>query len=84
MTQHFFEQPILNSPYAEPHRHYEVGQSGPTGAIKDGRRPSESWIPIAVAKKGKQREPVQETIDFVRLQRRPARQGDQLAQGGVP
>ena len=32
--------------------------------IKDGRRPSESFIPIAVAKKGKKGEPVQETIDF--------------------
>ena len=32
--------------------------------IKDGRRPSESFIPIAVAKKGKKGEPVQETLDF--------------------
>lgn len=32
--------------------------------IKDGRRPSESWIPIAVAKKGKSGAPVQEQIDF--------------------
>src|SRR4051794_1596463 len=58
------DNPILNSPYAQPDWHYEVGQNGPTGVIKDGRRPSESWIPIAVAKKGKKGEPVQETIDF--------------------
>jgi type III restriction enzyme len=58
------DNPILSSPYAQPDRHYEVGQNGPTGVIKDGRRPSESWIPIAVAKKGKKGEPVQETIDF--------------------
>ena len=58
------DNPILNSPYAPPDRHYDVGQEGPTGAIKDGRRPSESWIPIAVAKKGKNGEPVQEAIDF--------------------
>jgi type III restriction enzyme len=58
------DNPILNSPYAEPNRHYEVGENGPTGVIKDGRRSSESWIPIAVAKKGKKGEPVQETIDF--------------------
>src|SRR5215218_8923283 len=58
------ENPILNSPYAPPDRHYEVGQNGPTGVIKDGRRPSESWIPIAVAKKGKKGELGQETIDF--------------------
>ena len=58
------ENPILSSPYAEPSQHYEVGQNGPTGVIKDGRRPSESWIPIAVAKKGNRGGPVQETIDF--------------------
>ena len=58
------DNPILNSPYAPPDRHYEVGQNGPTGVIKDGRRPSESWIPIAVAKKGKKGAPVQEQIDF--------------------
>jgi type III restriction enzyme len=55
------DNPILTSPYAQPTRHYEVG---PTGVIKDGRRPSESWIPIAVSRKGKKGEPVQETIDF--------------------
>ena len=58
------DNPILNSPYEQPDRHYEVGPNGPTGEIKDGRRPSESFIPIAVAKKGKKGEPVQETIDF--------------------
>ena len=58
------DNPILNSPYEQPDRHYEVGPNGPTGEIKDGRRPSESFIPIAVSKKGKKGEPVQETIDF--------------------
>jgi type III restriction enzyme len=58
------DNPILNSPYAPPDRHYEVGPNGPTGVIKGGRRPSESWIPIAEAKKNKKGAPVQETIDF--------------------
>lgn len=58
------DNPILNSPYTEPSSHYEVGPNGPTGMIKDGRRPSESWIPIAVAKKGKKGESVQEALDF--------------------
>ena len=49
------DNPILNSPYEPPDRHYEVGPHGPTGEIKDGRRPSESFIPIAIAKKGKRR-----------------------------
>jgi type III restriction enzyme len=47
------DNPILNSPYEQPDRHYVIGPQGPTGEIKDGRRPSESFIPIAVSKKGK-------------------------------
>ncbi|MDA3635410.1 MULTISPECIES: BPTD_3080 family restriction endonuclease [Rhodococcus] len=45
-------QPILNNPYEIPSRHHELGQQGPTGTIVDGRRPSESFVPIAKAKKG--------------------------------
>ena len=52
MTQ-AIDNPILSSPYEQPDRYYEIGPSGPTGEIKDGRRPSESFIPIAVTKKGK-------------------------------
>jgi type III restriction enzyme len=40
-------KPILNSPYDPPERHFEVDPHGPTGEIKVGRRPSESFIPIA-------------------------------------
>ncbi|AFJ34985.1 BPTD_3080 family restriction endonuclease [Mycobacterium sp. MOTT36Y] len=47
------ENPILNSPYVQPDRYYEVGPKGPTGEIRLGRRPSESFIPIAMSKKGK-------------------------------
>jgi type III restriction enzyme len=47
------DNPILNSPYEQPDRYYEMGREGPTGEIKDGRRPSESFIPIALARKGK-------------------------------
>lgn len=58
--------PILNIPYEPPARHFEVGPHGPTGEVKVGRRPSESFIPIAAARKGrKSGEPaVQESIDF--------------------
>lgn len=47
------ENPILNSPYEQPTSHYAVGPQGPTGEIVEGRRLSESFIPIAIAKKGK-------------------------------
>lgn len=46
------DNPILNSPYEQPDRYYEVGPQGPTGEVREGRRPSESFIPIAVSRKG--------------------------------
>ncbi len=52
--------PILNGPYDQPDQYFEIGPQGPTGDIKSGRRPSESYIPIAQAKKGAQ----QTEIDF--------------------
>lgn len=60
------DNPILNSPYEQPDRFYEIGPNGPTGEICDGRRPSESFIPIAITKKGKRGsdQSVQETFDF--------------------
>ena len=58
------DNPILNSPYEQPDRYYEIGPQGPTGEIKDGRRPSESFIPIAVTKKGKKDGFEQEAFDF--------------------
>lgn len=56
------DNPILNSPYEQPDRYYEIGPTGPTGEIREGRRPSESFIPIAVTKKGKRGQ--QEAFDF--------------------
>lgn len=43
--------PVLNGPYDPPARYFEIGASGPTGAILEGRRPSESFLPIAKTKK---------------------------------
>lgn len=39
--------PVLNGPYDPPSRFFEIGPEGPTGEIQQGRRPSESFIPIA-------------------------------------
>lgn len=55
--------PILNSPYTPPESHFELGPSGPTGVIIPGRRPSESFIPVPVQRKGR-RDVVQGTLDF--------------------
>lgn len=45
--------PILNAPYEPPDQYFDMGPTGPTGTVRDGRRPSESWVPIAATKKGR-------------------------------
>lgn len=55
--------PIINSPYDPPEAHFEIGPNGPTGQLLPGRRPSESYIPVPVSKKGRQAA-AQLTLDF--------------------
>src|SRR5262249_52659323 len=43
--------PVLNGPYDLPSQYFEMGPKGPTGRILEGRRPSESFIPVAPVKK---------------------------------
>ncbi|WP_022881283.1 BPTD_3080 family restriction endonuclease [Gryllotalpicola ginsengisoli] len=45
------QNPVINSPYDPPTHYFVVGPHGPTGEIKAGRRPSESFIPIPQSKK---------------------------------
>ena len=48
----FFSQPILNSPYQYPGRHWELDEHGqPTGRIADGRRKASFVTPIPKPKK---------------------------------
>jgi len=54
--------PIINSPYEAPVAHFEIGPQGPTGVLLTGRRPSESFIPVPVSRKG--RKSGQATFDF--------------------
>lgn len=52
MDNRFFEQPILNSPYEYPIRHWELDTSGqPTQEIIDKRRRAEFITPIPKPKK---------------------------------
>lgn len=53
--------PILNSPFDPPERHFELGERGPTGEIKEGRRRSESFIPVPRPSKGSGE---QQALDF--------------------
>lgn len=43
--------PVLNGPYDVPIRHFVIGPKGPTGEVRTGRRPSESFIPVAPVRK---------------------------------
>ena len=54
MTE-FFEQPVLNSPYERPSRHWELDETGqPTQQIVENRRPAEFITPIPLPKKSTQ------------------------------
>ncbi|MGH9270340.1 MAG: hypothetical protein ACRDZ2_03625 [Ilumatobacteraceae bacterium] len=41
------DNPIVNSPDAAPERHFVLGRGSPTGDVRLGRRPSESFVPFA-------------------------------------
>lgn len=51
MDNRFFEQPILNSPYEYPLRHWELVDGQPTQQILDKRRRAEFITPIPKPKK---------------------------------
>jgi type III restriction enzyme len=54
MDAGFFAQPILNSPYAIPQRHWELDADGqPTQAIAESRRKSDLVTPVPKPKKQK-------------------------------
>ena len=55
------QNPVINRPYDAPTRHFVVGPHGPTGEIKPGRRPSESFIPIPQSKKARGRASTNDT-----------------------
>jgi type III restriction enzyme len=49
---HFFDQPILNTPYRYPSRHWELDKDGqPTQQIKESRRCAEFITPIPKPRK---------------------------------
>ncbi len=54
MTDQFFERPILNSPYENPSRHWELDDDGqPTQEIIESRRKADFITPIPKPKKRK-------------------------------
>ena len=51
MSQEVIENPILNSPYKEPNRHFKFSEEGITNEITESRRVSSYFVPIAQPKK---------------------------------
>ena len=51
MAQTVIENPVINSPFDEPTRHFAFDDEGITDQIVDGRRISSYFIPIARPKK---------------------------------
>ncbi len=51
MSQVVIENPIINSPFGEPARHFRFSDEGITDEIIDGRRTSSYFVPIAKPKK---------------------------------
>ncbi|HZS85231.1 MAG TPA: DEAD/DEAH box helicase family protein, partial [Stellaceae bacterium] len=62
MTQHFFEHPILNSPYGYPARHWELVDGQPTNKILETRRRSELITPVPQSKKRRQKRGQKEMV----------------------
>jgi type III restriction enzyme len=51
MKQVVIENPVLNSPFEEPKRHFRFSDEGITNEIVEARRVSSYFIPIAQPKK---------------------------------
>lgn len=65
MSDAFFNQPILNSPYEYPARHWELDKTGqPTQKIIEKRRTVELITPIPKPKKRKKRKAAQKEMVF--------------------
>src|ERR671932_696212 len=65
MPEQFFEQPILNSPYLYPSRHWELDADGqPTNRILEQRRSADFVSPVPKPKKRKRAEAQQLGLVF--------------------
>ena len=51
MSQVVIDNPVINSPYREPTRHFRFTDDGITDTIDDGRRTSSYFVPIAQPRK---------------------------------
>jgi type III restriction enzyme len=63
MKQVIIENPIINSPFEEPARHFRFAENNITEHIDDGRRVSSYFVPIAQPKKKFQSTPLYDDFE---------------------
>jgi type III restriction enzyme len=51
MKQVVIENPVINSPFQEPHRHFKFSEDGITDEIIESRRISSYFVPIPQPRK---------------------------------
>jgi type III restriction enzyme len=51
MPDTYIEEPILNTPFREPDRHFRFDDDGITNEVEEGRRPSSYFVPIPQPKR---------------------------------
>ncbi len=74
-SERFFDQPVLNSPYEVPARHWELDESGqPTDRLLERRREVSFLTPIPRPRKGKS---AQQTLIFDEAAQRASTDGQQ-------
>lgn len=73
--------PVINSPYEEPARHFVLDTQGrPTGEIAETRRLSEFFVPIPKPKKGGRGKPAAPTLDLDSLTDERIEKNDKIDQ----
>lgn len=73
--------PVINSPYDEPARHFALDEQGrPTGEITETRRRSEFFVPIPKPKKSGKGKQVSPTLDFDSLSAERVEKNDKIDQ----
>lgn len=72
--------PVLNTPYDAPTRHFELDRNGPTGVVIESRRPSEFFVPIPKPKKGRGKQSEAATLDFGSLTDERLEKNDKIDQ----
>ena len=83
MADAVIDNPILNSPFDEPERHWKFERDGITNEVVDGRRVSSYFMPIPKSKRGGDQLQFETewTSDRIRRTRRSTESASELVSG---